>query len=682
MSWSGDVSLDVNAMHKTAISHHSRTVLANGLKLAGAVLRVMAFLAAPRTLAQTLYWDTNGALTGSSGLNGTWGTNKYWSTSSAGTATTTAFTSGRDTVFSAGTNATGTYTVTVSGTQNVSSISVGEGTVTFSGGTIKFNDATPDFVVASGLTTTVSSVISGTNGINVSGAGLLVFNGTAKTYTGTTSVTVGTLRLDASNMIVNTSALAVASGATFELNWGVTETLGALSGAGLVNIRGNTFTVGDASNTTFSGVLSDAGAYGSLVKQGTGSLTLSGANTYTGPTTINAGAIIAANSSALGSGAAGNTVASGAALQLQGGITLTEGSFSVTGTGVGGTGAISNLSGTNSLNSAVTLGGNTTIGSAGGALTISGQVDLGTANTLTVAGAGGTEFSEAITNSGAITKTGTGTLTFSGITANSSVGTLAINDGTVVLNKTAGTNAYAGSGGITAGDGTGAAASAVLRLGASNQIADYAGIITVNSDGLFDLNNQSEAVNTIAGTGRIDTGTAGALTVGANSGSSSFGGSLLGTGSFTKTGTGVLTLTSNLTFNGTFNLEGGTLRLSDMTLTLATLNLTGNSTIDFAGSISKLYVTTLNLNGFTLTVTNWANATDYFFATNWSGATVDTRNAVPMNQVTFNGFTAADTKWQSYDHQVTPVPEPGTYGAMLLGPFILLFAWRRRSVIA
>src|SRR5882672_376770 len=63
---------------------------------------------------QTLYWDTNGATAGSSGANGTWGTSNFWSTNSAGTAATAGFTSGRDAVFSAGTNATGSYTVTIS----------------------------------------------------------------------------------------------------------------------------------------------------------------------------------------------------------------------------------------------------------------------------------------------------------------------------------------------------------------------------------------------------------------------------------------------------------------------------------------------------------------------------------------------------------------------------------------
>ena len=112
--------------------------------------------------------------------------------------------------------------------------------------------------------------------------------------------------------------------------------------------------------------------------------------------------------------------------------------------------------------------------------------------------------------------------------------------------------------------------------------------------------------------------------------------------------------------------------------TIGTLTLAGNSTIDFAGTSSQLQVTNLNLNGFTLNITSWSNVVDFFYAQNWSGAVIDTRGAAPMNQVTFNGFTASATQWQGYDSQVTPVPEPATYGALLLGALTALFAWRRR----
>lgn len=627
----------------------------------------------------TLYWDNNGNTAGAGTSDGTWSTNngagnRNWTTNSAGTSSTQSWNSGSFAIFSAGTDNTGSFTVTVSGTQNVAGITVQEGNPTISSGVLNFNNAGAFVDVASGSTITFNSQLSGNNGLEKNGAGTMVLTNTSNNWTGAFTLNAGTVQLNTGNVVPDASAVTVAAGATLLLDWGVSETLASLAGAGTVNFRTGTLTVGDANNTTFSGVLQDS--YGTLVKQGSGSLTLSGNNTYSGITTINAGAIVAASDTALGASTYGNTIASGAALQLQNNITLTEGQFNVTGTGVGGTGAIRNLSGSNTLSAALDLGGNTTVAADAGTLTTTGQINLGS-NTLTVTGAGTTALNGQITNSGAVTMAGTGTLALGGTAANSFGGALNVNSGTVLLNKTAGTNAVAGSA-INVGDGAGAAGSAVLRLGASNQIADYAGTLTVSSDGLFDLNNFTESVNSIGGTGRIELGTSGNLTVGVNSGNSTFGGDLSGTGTFTKAGSGLLDLTSDDTFNGTFNLAAGTLRLSDIVLTLGTLNITGNSTIDFAGADAALLVTTLTISaGVTLTITNWTNATDYFFAQNWSGAVFDTRGSSPMNQVAFTGYSTSNTQWQSYDHQVTPVPEPSTYGALLLGALAGLFAWRR-----
>jgi autotransporter-associated beta strand protein len=74
-------------------------------------------------------------------------------------------------------------------------------------------------------------------------------------------------------------------------------TIGSLEGDGNVFLGGNNLTIGTRNTSTlFSGVIQDGGANGgtggSLTKVGSGSLTLSGANTYTGPTAINAGKLI------------------------------------------------------------------------------------------------------------------------------------------------------------------------------------------------------------------------------------------------------------------------------------------------------------------------------------------------------------------------------------------------------
>ena len=628
----------------------------------------------------TLYWDTNGNTAGAGSADGTWSAsggapNRRWTTSAAGTANTSLWTSGAYAVFSAGSDNTGSYTVTVSGTQNVAGLTVQEGNPTLTSGVLNFTGSTPYVNVASGSTVTFNSQLSGSAGLDKTGAGTMVLNNTANNWTGALDIQAGTVLLNTSNVIPDASAVTVSNGATLLFNWGTSETIASLAGAGTVDFRTGTLTVGDAANTTFSGVLQDS--YGTLVKQGSGSLTLSGANTYSGITTINAGSLIVASNTALGGSTWGNTVANGAALQFQNNVSVTEGSFTVTGTGADGSGALANLSGNNSLAGQINLGGATSFGSAAGNLTLSGQVDLGS-NALTVTGAGNITLSGAVTNSGSVTKDGSGTLTFSGSSSNSFSGGLAINNGTVVFNKSAGTNAT-GGGNLTIGDGVGAAGSAVLRLDAANQIADYIPLVAINADGRLALNNVAESIDRIAGSGTIDTGTSGYLTLGINSGSSTFSGALAGSGTIEKTGSGTLSLTGSLGFDGTLVLAGGTLQLNNANFVLGTLSITGNTVLDFAGTASILDVTNFSIqSGATLTIINWAEAADFFSANSWAGAVFDTMGSSPMNQVVFNGYTGNNTTWASYDNQVRPnVPEPSTYGALVLATILGLFGLSR-----
>ncbi len=525
-------------------------------------------------------------------------------------------------------------------------------------------------VIANGGTSAGSLTYAGTGTLTLSGA---------NTYTGATNINSGTLLFGASNVLSASTALSIASGATVDLGWGHSATVASLAGAGTLDLKGGPFTVGDATNTTFSGTIIDSGGYGNFVKQGSGTLTLSGANTFNGVTTINAGALNLQSNTALGTSTSGNTIASGAALQLQNNISVTKASFGISGSGLGSTGAIRNLSGNNTLNSALALNASTTLGADAGTLTITGDVNLGSSQTLTTTGAGTINLSGALNGSSGVTQAGPGTLVFSGSTANSQTGTTAVNSGTLQLNKTAGTNAI-GGGALTIGDGLGAANSATVVLLASNQIADYAGLVTINSDGRLNLNNQSESINTLAGTGSIAFGTTGYLGVGVNSGSSTFGGSLTGTGVLEKLGSGTLTFNSSFNFSGELRLSSGTVVLAGITATVGVLHITGNTILDFGNSsASLLNATTLLIDsGVSLTITNWVNGTDFFYAQNFTGALPDTRGTTPMNQVTFTGSSNNDTSWQGYDHQITPAPEPSTYGALFIGLSLGLVAWRRR----
>lgn len=150
------------------------------------------------------------------------------------------------------------------------------------------------------------------------------------------------------------------------------------------------------------------------------------------------------------------------------------------------------------------------------------------------------------------------------------------------------------------------------------------------------------------------------------------------TGVLDVTNAGALNFTQNLSFAGTVNISGGTLRLSDANVAFTTLNITGNTTLDFAGSASSLSLVNFNIGaGVTLTITNWADAVDVFTATNWAGAVYDTVGASPMNQVVFTGTTYG-TGWRSLDSEIRPIPEPSTYGALLLAAITGFFLWRRR----
>ncbi|RXK55527.1 PEP-CTERM sorting domain-containing protein [Oleiharenicola lentus] len=597
------------------------------------------------------------------------------------------------------------------------------GSVTFSGAVSLSNNNTGRTLTFGGTGDTLVSGAIGNGGTGAgniikTGSGTLTLSG-ANTYTGTTTVgssggaSGGTLRTGASNNLSNNTFTVFAG--TLDLN-GFNDTIGALNlgggaagtsatvstGAGTLTLGGNvtytatnnpdgatisgnlnlgsanrTFTVNNstaadpdltvsatitganrnltvngAGNTLISGDI--ATGSGTLTKQAAGTLTLSGANSYTGLTTVSGGVLNIQHSSALGTTASGTTVASGAALQLEGGIAVGAEALTLSGTGIGGTGALLNAAGANSLAGNITLNANTTIGSAAGTLNLAGGIS-GNTRTLTVTGDGDTTIGGAITTTtGGLIKNGAGTLTL------------------------AGSNTYTGA--TTVNTGT-------LLLGASDAISNSSAL-TVASGATFDLNGFSDAVASLAGAGTVLLEGSGSLTTVGNA-STTFSGVLSGDGTFTKQGTGILTLdnTTDFDFDGTFNLAGGTLRLSDLALTLGTLNITADSIIDFAG-VSALNVTNFSISGgVTLTVQNWTDASDYFFTQFWTGASFDATGVNPMNQVTFTGFDANDTKWLSYEdnpgtgfHQITPVPEPSTYGALLLTATGGLLAWRRRRL--
>ncbi len=273
--------------------------------------------------------------------------------------------------------------------------------------------------VDNALTTVSWNVpITGAGKLIKSGAGTLLLSQPC-TYSSGTQITSGTLRLGVQNAIPDNSAMTVTAG-TLDLNdWD--KTFSQLSGAGTVDQGSGTLTVGAANLTcSFSGDLIGSG---SLVKIGTGSMTLSGsATTSANPVVLNAGSLrLAKTTFAALTGSvtvnggtlwlddanqfssATNVTLNGGALNLQsyttpvGSVTLNNAS-ALTGSGT----LTGNVSG--GASSTITASGNLTLGSA---TSFSG---FRTAGTLAVANYSVTLNNKGFVPLGALTTLAGGTL--------------------------------------------------------------------------------------------------------------------------------------------------------------------------------------------------------------------------------------------------------------------------------
>jgi len=173
---------------------------------------------------QPLYWDLNGtdanACAGGNTAAGTWdgagAIIKNWNTDSTGGGggTIGVWSAGATAVFAAGTDATGTYVVTVDGTRDIGGLTFEEGDVTLSGGALRMTADTLAYVNTA-LTATISTPISNDatpRSFTKGGPGTLTLT-TANTYTGETIVNDGRLRLTNADAIGGSSGLTLAGGA-------------------------------------------------------------------------------------------------------------------------------------------------------------------------------------------------------------------------------------------------------------------------------------------------------------------------------------------------------------------------------------------------------------------------------------------------------------------------------------
>ena len=116
----------------------------------------------------------------------------------------------------------------------------------------------------------------------------------SNTYTGATTINGGTLVFTNGSAVADSGVITNANNTGALLQVNTSETIGSLRGGGAsggnVNLNGSgvTLTVAETGSQNFAGVISNTGG---LTKTGAGTLTLSRTNTYTGPTTINAGVL-------------------------------------------------------------------------------------------------------------------------------------------------------------------------------------------------------------------------------------------------------------------------------------------------------------------------------------------------------------------------------------------------------
>ena len=244
-------------------------------------------------------------------------------------------------------------------------------------------------------------------------------------------------------------------------------------------------------SSTFGGTLADGSQALHIVKNGTGTLELGGNNSFTGRILVTSGSLLVSSSQALGSPLGGTEVAPGAALILSNDVQIPLESLTLAGAGPGGSGALRNLSGSNTFAGPVTLSADSRIQSDAGRLTLSSlQPVSGSSATLTLAGIGQTAISSDL-NIAALSKEDSGIAFLNGNQGPNSL--LQVLGGDVMIegsvNNTPSLSVHSGGSLLLAGTRDRISDSAALSLGSATGTGRFG--FTAG------LNNASETVGTL-----------------------------------------------------------------------------------------------------------------------------------------------------------------------------------------
>jgi fibronectin-binding autotransporter adhesin len=446
---------------------------------------------------------------------------------------------------------------------------------------------------------TITSLISGSGGLTLQG-GLLTLAGT-NSYSGATTLGTGaTLKALTTAAFGNLSNVTIGSGSVLDLN-SFNNTIGTLNGGSgsAISLGTATLIVTNSGTINFQGTITGTNAGFALGATSTGTLTLSGNNSYSsqaapGTTTVSGGTLRAGSANAFGSHS-NLSIASGATLNLNnftgtfgtltGAGTLTLGtataSFTAGGTftgDVGGTGGgitaaggTLTLSGTNSYTGLTTLQGGATLvlntlGSTSGLTFSSGGGTLQLANALTssvpiilndvgtISNANAVTLNGAISGAGAFSKTGAGVLTLGGA------------------------NGYTGATNVKVG---------TLQAGSTTAFGSNSAV-TVFEGATLDLNSNSLSIQSLAGdTGSFVTLGSGSLTISGANANTPFYGVVSGTGNVLITG-GTQNFMGTNTYNGTTTIQSGvTLNTVNLGSTTSLIFGTGGGAIEFGSATSS-----------------------------------------------------------------------------------------------
>ncbi|MFO0880916.1 MAG: autotransporter-associated beta strand repeat-containing protein [Gemmataceae bacterium] len=375
----------------------------------------------------------------------------------------------------------------------------------------------------------VQGNLTGAGQLRKEGVGAVELHGSASTYAGDTIIVAGTLRAGGTNTLSPSSSVVLnpTTPATLDLA-GFDNTIHLLSGGGGTNgnvlLGAGTLTTGGNGDSTYAGILSGTGG---LIKRGAGTLILTGASTYTGPTTVRAGTLQLGDAGTTGSLNAASTVTLGDAATGASPVTFlvhrSDASTHANPIVVSSLG-----SGTATVGTLDTTGGGTST-------TFTGSVTLHRSTSFLSLDLDGQVFSNSITGS-------VGTLTVTG-------------GGRTILQAS---NSFVGNVAVT-GAGT------ILRLASTGDQIPNASSVDLAAGTLLELHGDGETINALTGSGSVQNSSgSNNLSVGAADGAGTFQGNLndgAGLLAFVKLGTGTQILAGAGNATGGVTVSGGTLRL-------------------------------------------------------------------------------------------------------------------------